>query len=355
MSLEPWSDRPKVDEISLTDILMRRVPSSATKNQEIPFSDVVDFVTAFGMHTGVISGLVLTINVDTEKFDMSAGTAIRVDKSDPANIVVTFVNFAGLTGQLDTNLSENFSSVFIDPDTLVVTTEANEPNSISDINNRIFCGTLAHTSNVISAIIDNPIIAYASSNSEMIEMVLGGGVTVRGGLVTANSTNLKLDIADAILEMYGRGRQFDPGAPNTAEIPAQIPIPVGNFFKIFEDTFGDLVIDSVTNDLDPAQFNEDGLGTLVAVSPTSRFTVQRAFYSVFPTGFSRFIIYYGTKEYSSAAEALAAVETTFKENEVTVRLAPIANIAIRGNVTDIAAGLVTDPPEVVIQPVLRRV
>lgn len=354
MSIEAWSERPKVDEISLTDILMRRVPSSATKNQETPFSDVVDFTTAFGMHTGVIDELRLSINADDTRFDMSAGTAIRVDKSDPGNVVVTFVNFSGLTGQLVSNLTQNFQSVFIDPDTLVVTTEDDEPNSISDINNRIFCGTLAITGGVISAIIDNPIIAYASSTSEIIDMVLGGGVTIRGGLVTANGANLKLDVADAVIEMYGRGRQFDPGAPNTAEIAAQIPVPVGNFFKIFEDALGDLVIDSVTNDMDPLQFNEDGLGTLVNVA-NNQFTVFRAFYSIFPAGFSRFIIYYGTEEFSSAADALAAVEPTFKENEVTVRLAPIANIAIRNNVTDIAAGLVTSPPQVVIEPVLRRV
>jgi len=50
---DPWSGRPKVDALSLTDLLMRRVPTSATKNQEIPFSDVSDFM--FGSSVKLIA------------------------------------------------------------------------------------------------------------------------------------------------------------------------------------------------------------------------------------------------------------------------------------------------------------
>ena len=98
MSLEPWSDRPKVDELSLTDILMRRVPSSATKNQEIPFSDVVNFVPEFGMHTGVREGLTLSVNADNTKFDIAAGTAIILNRNpDPLNTTVTRIVFSSAT------------------------------------------------------------------------------------------------------------------------------------------------------------------------------------------------------------------------------------------------------------------
>jgi len=44
MSAEPWSLRPKVDELSLTDVFMRRVPTSVTKSQEIAFIDVEAFL-----------------------------------------------------------------------------------------------------------------------------------------------------------------------------------------------------------------------------------------------------------------------------------------------------------------------
>jgi len=44
MSAEPWSVRPKIDALSLDDILMRRTPLQSAKNQEIPFSDVLAFL-----------------------------------------------------------------------------------------------------------------------------------------------------------------------------------------------------------------------------------------------------------------------------------------------------------------------
>lgn len=44
MASAPWSDRPKIDDIALTDVFMRRVPTSGTKNQEIPFSDITTFM-----------------------------------------------------------------------------------------------------------------------------------------------------------------------------------------------------------------------------------------------------------------------------------------------------------------------
>ena len=41
---EPWSEFPKVDELSLTDFFMRRTPTNLTKNQEILFSDITTFM-----------------------------------------------------------------------------------------------------------------------------------------------------------------------------------------------------------------------------------------------------------------------------------------------------------------------
>lgn len=40
----PWSLKPKVNELSLSDLIMRSTPSQATKNQETPFSDVIPFI-----------------------------------------------------------------------------------------------------------------------------------------------------------------------------------------------------------------------------------------------------------------------------------------------------------------------
>lgn len=342
MSVEiPWSLKPKINGLSLTDLLQRRTPNQSVKNQEISMSDLLSFITMFGTHTGVIDGMVKSVNGgDNTKFDMTAGTGIKIDRSDPNNIIYTPVDFPGLTGQLDTNLSEPFSQVFMDPDTLVVTTENLPPDSLADIHDRIFCGVILHTSGVISAILDNPIIAYGTSTSEINEMVLGGGVTIFGGNITANGANLKLDVDPGVFQLYGRGRQFDTTNPNSSEIAAQTPVPLGNFIKSYEDAGGDLVIDASTNDMDPTMFNEDGLGTLQAVQ-NNNFTVLRCFYAILPGGFTRLLLYYGTQEYALLASALSSAEPTFVEQRDTIRLAPLGDLAIREDVVDYEAALLS--------------
>lgn len=310
-------------------------------------------ITYLTLHTGVIKGMVVSVNAgDDTKFDMSVGTALKVDRTDPDNVIVTTVDFPGLTAQLDTNLTEPFSNVFVDPDTQVATTEIDPPDSLSDLNDRISCGTILHTSGVISALLDNPIIAYGSSISEIAEMVLGGGVTVSGGEVTANGANLKLDVTTGVFQMYGRGRQFDTNNPNTSEIAAQVPVPVGNFIKFFEDALGVGIIDATTNDMDPTQFNDGGLGTLVTVA-NNQFTVFRGFYAVLPAGTTRLVTYYGTQEFSSASLALSSVEPTFKESESIIRLAPVSEIAVRQDVVDLTAALASGLA--IIEQKLRRV
>lgn len=309
-------------------------------------------ITELTLHTGVIKDMVLSINGDNTRFDVSAGDAAKVDRSDPANVILTPVDFAGITAQLDTNLTEPFSQVFMDPDTQVVTTESLPPDSLADINDRIFLGVLLHTGGVISAILDNPIIAYGSSIGEIAEMVLGGGVTVMDGTVSANGANLKLDIELGVFQQYGRGRQFDPNNPNTSEIAGQTPVPVGNFIKTFEDSGGDLVVDASTNDMDPTMFNQDGAGTLVGVA-NMQFTVFRVFFAVLPGGTSRLILYYGTEQFSDINDALSATEPTFVENIGTIRLSPVAKIAIQEGVTNLTTGL--SAGTVIIQTRLRRV
>lgn len=337
----PWINKPKINDLVLSDFLMRRTPSRSAKNQGISMSDVLSFTMGLGTHTGIINGMVKSENGgDNTLFDMTAGTAIKIDRSDPNNIIYTPVDFPGLTGQLDTNLTEPFSQVFMDPDTQIVTTEIFPPDSLADIHDRIFCGVILHTAGVISAILDNPIIAYGSSISEINEMVLGGGVTIFGGEITANGANLKLDVASGVFQLYGRGRQFDTTNPNSAEIAAQTPAPLGNFIKSYEDAGGDLVIDASSNDIDPTMFNEDGLGTLETVG-NNQYTVFRCFYAILPGGFTRLLLYYGTQEYALLALALSSAEPTFVEQRDTIRLAPLGDLAIREDVVDYQAALLS--------------
>lgn len=321
--------------------------SSGITKRDIPHN-----ITNLSSHTGVMSGMVLSINVDDTRFDVSSGTAIKVDRTDPTNVIVTSLDFSAIDGQLDTNLGATFSHVFIDPTTGIATTETNPPDSLSDLNDKIYVGTLVHSGGVIFVVLNNPIIAYGSSFTELAEIVLGGGVRVSGGLLSANGANLQLDITAGIFEQYGRGNQFNTNNPNTSEIAAQTPAPVGNFVKAYIEAGGDLNLDLSTNTLDPTQFNEDGDGTLMTVSPNN-FTVIRIFYAVSPGGTSRIVCYYGTEEFSTAAAASQAIEPTFVEHADTVQLSPLADLTIKENVTDLAAAIISG--DAIFNPVLRRV
>jgi len=114
MAIEPWSDRPKIDELSLTDILMRRVPTGGVNlNQEIPFSDVSDFLLGLTtinvaseadfpapvngfirLENGIKYILTAPVSV-TSKILMEAGVVTIIDTTfEPLNKIT----FSGITG-----------------------------------------------------------------------------------------------------------------------------------------------------------------------------------------------------------------------------------------------------------------
>lgn len=347
----PWSTKGSKSTIDTTDELMLFVPSepiAVDKNKTITGENIQVYTENITLHTGVRKGMALTINADTTRFDVAAGTVIKVDRTDPLNVIVTSLNFAGLTAQLDTNLTATFSHVFIDEITGVVTTELNGPLSLTDLTNRIYLGQLVHNASVIVNIFINSIVAHGSTISEMAMMVFSGGVRLNGVMISGGGADLTVNVTSGILQQYGRSFDVDPNTPNNYDYPVRTPLPLGQLVKAFVDGIGNLVLDRTTNTINPAQFDEDGLGTLVNVSPAGDYTVIR----VFASGGNDAIFYYGTARYANAEAALAAPEPTFVEHIDTIQLSPIAYIAIKGNVTDLTAALASG--DAVVMIVSRR-
>lgn len=281
------------------------------------------------LHTGVRKDMSKSINAgDSDLFDVASGTAIKVDRTDPLNVIVTTLTFAGVTGQLDTNLTVPLSHVYVDIDTGVVTTELNPP-TVSDIINRIYLGELLHdNANTIVAEVPNPIIATGSSDTEIIGLAFGDAETLDIGVLVPDA-DLMLATASSILKQHGRGFALDPNTPNTVNGPQQVPIPIGDFFLAFIDGSGNLAGSGAGNDLDPLQYNLDGAGTLVNV-PNNRFQKIR----VFEAGITNDkIFYYGTEDFASSSEALNDLGTAWVEHEGTRDISPKAILAIRQDVT----------------------
>jgi len=303
MSVVPWSAKTPKSPLDSTDELL--------------------------LFTGVRQGLALSVASDTT-FNVAEGEAIIVDKDpNPLLTVVTKITKAAENGITDTNLGEALSHIFMDS-AGTITIETTPPMSIDDVFDKIYLGALLHVSSVIVAAVPDPIVAQGSSSTEIVELVFGGGTKLTGSILTGNA-DLTLDITAGILRQ------------------ASTPVVQADFFLVYINGGGQLIGDNSSNVLDPTQINEDGLGTLVAISPANDFSIIR----VFQAGITNdLIFYYGTEQFATIADALVAPEPLWVEHEDTRDISPIAKIFIRADVTDIAAGIAAGT--VIIQAITSR-
>lgn len=351
----PWTNKPKIDELASTDILMRKTPSRPVKNQEIPITDLGSFLAEYGMHTGVRTGLELSSGGGTT-FDVAAGIGIFVDYDpDPSNTVVARITRTTPTLLIDDPFvnTDTFTYVFLSlagGEIGVIITRVTPPSTLDDLNGLVFLGQLRHFGGMIVTVDNNAIMAHGSSISHIAELVFAGGIRLIGAEISPNGANLQINISSGILEQFGRGHTINQNNPNEYTTLAQTPILSSSFFKAYVDGTGELILDNSTNTLDPTMFNEDGLGTLQSVSPSNRFTVVRIRQAA---GAEALVFYYGTASYALSETALTSPEPTFMEHPDTIQISPIADIVIRGDVIDFTAAIVAGTA--VIKFVSRRV
>jgi len=112
MSTIPWSDKPKINDLELSDTFMRRTPSQSIKNQDVPFSDVQSFLQGLSV-----------VNVSSQN-DLPApvGGFIRLDNRihykflEPITITTPILLEAGLQCKISTDFpSINIASIILTP------------------------------------------------------------------------------------------------------------------------------------------------------------------------------------------------------------------------------------------------
>lgn len=316
-------------------------------------------IEELNMHTGIRTGGEITINGgDNTKYDVAAGTAIIVNRDDPENPIVKRITFAADIGRS----VEPGHVTFVYVNEFGVLEQSALIPSPLDVKERPFVGQLIHltaTSQILYSL-KNPIVAHGTSQTEINALVLANGASrVSGCLIEPASTDLSLKISAGQVKQYGRNFHIDPGNPNFRDTPATDPVLASEFFKSTTNPIDGLILITPgvkTDQLDPTLFNADGLlaggetDGLTAVSPSNRFTVIRVFLSA---NSNALILYYGTKQYVTAQEGLSAAEPNFKEAVETFSTSPIAKIAIRGDVTDLAAGIIAG--NVVIMQISERI
>ena len=309
--------------------------------------DTLAHVEDITLHTGVRFGMALSINADPTKFDVASGEAIIMNRNpNPEESVVTRISFAGQTAIEDTNLSEPISHIFMNSAGTIIV-KIGPPQTIAEVFDEVYLGTLLHFGGVIGNAISDKIVAHGSSSTELLDLVFGGGTKLQGSIFTTPFADLTLKLSAGILRQLGRGFDSNKNAPNEVETPASSPVAVGDFFLIHVGASGDVITDASSNVLDPTQINTDGLGTLNPLGGSLNVSIIR----VFQAGITNdLLFYYGTKGYANMSTALAAVETTWIESEDTRTISPIALIFIDKGVTDLS----TAGTDLVIKSITSR-
>lgn len=277
-------------------------------NGGIEFANVplatVDLL-AGAVSTGLFTGGKVTINTgDNAKFDVSAGTGLVIDWTDPLDPKRDLVSWNAFTSQVIPDLSKIFTSLGI--------------NSVG--------GLIIHPSGVIPTSAENKseirlqavvhqngtnIDSLSSTNTPAYEVVAAildyisdlGPINIDNDYFP-NGANLQIDktLGQTTLPFINRESVSpDPQNPTRKSNPAQT---VALTTRTYRDGAGDFIFVPSNTLIDP-DFWDDGTGTLNSVGP-NKWTIKRLLF--FGLNESNTITY-GQAEYNSLSDAEDAILT----------------------------------------------
>lgn len=251
--------------------------------------------------SGVITGGVVTINGgDPALFDVSAGTGVITDWTDPTNPTCQVVTWGAFTAQTITSIAtERFSSLYIDSAGAL---QQNGGAGLTPQQYRQNIGlqTVVHNDfSTITTIAAQSVQAYEVTEA-ILDYIRAVGVVNTGNVYAADATNLVIQKSSGTTTLPFINRHNDP--QNSAILNNAAAAPVASFTYFYQDGLGDFTAVVSQTSIDPNQY-DDGSGTLQTVS-NNRWTIQRIYY--FGQNNSS-LITYGQAEYTSLASAELAI------------------------------------------------
>lgn len=285
--------------------------------------------------SGLIEGGLISINADTTKFNVAAGSGQIVDCTDPSNPVYRTIRWNAFTAQTDSFLTTQLDTqILIQWDG----TDNTFNGTISQISTlptpaqtreKIYIGKTVHTNlTVINAVVNvpvaqhNPILTIA----DMARAI--GIVNESGNVITSNGANLKLNRSAGSTFRFSANFHTDKNSPNFVTSSAGTAV---SFQYRYRNGSGGFTTSAATTDLVPGSY-DDGDGTLGSVGP-AEWTIQRFYYFTIGTMY----VTYGQVKYQNLDDAIAAVEI---ENPVVDPQFTDASlrawIVMRGNTTDLS-------------------
>jgi hypothetical protein len=275
--------------------------------------------------TGIQSGGILSINgSNNTKFDLSAGTGIIVNYTNPLVPTITPVSWNAYTAQTDNYLTTaDYTYILIDNTGSIV-----QLNTIPTPDQRrqyIYIGRNSHSSRV-SLGACNSFPDYSQSPGSQLYDALDalGPFNISGNVIATNGANLTLQRSAG--KLFFRTYNYPVNIQNPNIVSTNSAAPVSMFY--LTQTGGP---QPVTTNIDPT--NYDNAGTITTVPANGNATIQRLF--LFPNGLTR--IQYGQTVYSNFGNALAALfYDPFIENPSQVGVSILlAYIIVTKNCTDL--------------------
>lgn len=277
--------------------------------------------------TGSIEGGELSINVDTTKFDIAAGSGIFVDAhTNPLNPTITTISWTAFIAQTPTFIATNSVS-FVGINVSGAVVQKASPFSSSERRDLVTNGLLAHNDNVnIQSIIDQsfPVLNPVNQLIDLFQAI--GTVNTDGNVFSANGANLNMDKSAGEVV----GPSANPADLKDPHTKATISATAMTFFRSVL-TAGSFEVSPGFTEIDAENFNDPTLG-LVTV-PNNQWQIIRVFY----VGQSETtVIQQGQATYSSLAEAEAALNTEeFNKDPALVNVPLRSQILVRQGTTDL--------------------
>lgn len=295
--------------------------------------------------TGLMRGGNISTQAGTTAFSVTSGSGIIVsyngsfnDEPYPTISTVRWPNF--VSASLTYSGSAQSTYVGIDSNGQLV--QKSTPWIDGDYYTKIFLGRVLHASgSVASAAAQQPVVAYGNItwNNDFIRSI--GPLKISGHTLSASGSTLSLVKSSGMSYAEGRNYSNDPNSPNLVLDTVDTAVTVSKIFR--EYVSGSTLIQDTGvgnagyTTIDPTRYNNNGvLTTIPTHNPSEYYTIQRVYW--FPNSATRaFVVYYGTKTYTSIADAVAGIsDETFVEGSNTASSAILLGyIIVQKDCTDL--------------------
>lgn len=257
------------------------------------------------LSTGVASGGELNVNgSNPAALDIGAvdGYVVNYLAGTQAEPVVTRVKTAAQTVALDASaLTRTITWWLLDSSGTVVQ-QASHPTN-TQRRTHIVLGLTFQAGGAIYQEQTAPVILPQAANQLVDLMDALGPFIISGGLISANGTNLKIDLSSG--EVFARSFNHFAGAsltddPHVSPVLAQAP---AQWRYVLQNS---TVLGALTDTLDVANYDNGGVLTAVGGGAGSS-TIHRVWLFAANTASAQLVIQYGQTVYASLTDAVNAV------------------------------------------------